>query len=72
MADARLKVVIDYRPERGRVGPRVVEPYSLRRSLDGNLLLEKDPWQGLSLVEGVQTPSDAPGLGVCKADPDPR
>lgn len=35
----RLKVVIDYRPERGRVGPRVVEPYSLRRSLDGNLLL---------------------------------
>lgn len=35
----RLKVVIDYGPERGRVGPRVVEPYSLRRSLDGNLLL---------------------------------
>lgn len=35
----RLKVVIDYRPERGRVGPRVAEPYSLRRSLDGNLLL---------------------------------
>lgn len=35
----RLKVVVDYVPERGRVGPRVVEPYSLRRSLDGNLLL---------------------------------
>lgn len=35
----RLKVVIDYFPETGRVGPRVVEPYSLRRSTDGNLLL---------------------------------
>jgi Nucleotidyl transferase AbiEii toxin, Type IV TA system/WYL domain len=35
----RLKVVLDYWPERGRVGPRVVEPYSLRRTLDGNLLL---------------------------------
>jgi predicted nucleotidyltransferase component of viral defense system len=35
----RLKVEIDYRPERGRSGPRVVEPYSLRRTKDGNLLL---------------------------------
>jgi hypothetical protein len=35
----RLEVVTDYVPERGRVGPRVVEPYSLRRSRDGNLLL---------------------------------
>lgn len=35
----RLKVTVDYVPERGRIGPRVVEPYSLRRSLDGNLLL---------------------------------
>ncbi len=35
----RLKVSVDYRPERGRVGPRVVEPYSLRRSRVGNLLL---------------------------------
>lgn len=35
----RLKVEIDYRAERGRQGPRVVEPYSLRRSKDGNLLL---------------------------------
>jgi hypothetical protein len=31
----RLKVVLDYWPERGRVGPRVVEPYSLRRTRDG-------------------------------------
>lgn len=35
----RLKVEVDYRAERGRRGPRVVEPYSLRRSKDGNLLL---------------------------------
>jgi len=35
----RLKVEIDYRAERGRQGPRVVEPYSLRRTLDGNLIL---------------------------------
>lgn len=35
----RLKVEIDYRAEQGRRGPRVVEPYSLRRSRDGNLLL---------------------------------
>lgn len=35
----RLKVVLDYWPERGRIGPRVVEPYSLRRTRDGNLLL---------------------------------
>lgn len=35
----RLKVDIDYRAERGRQGPRAVEPYSLRRTKDGNLLL---------------------------------
>lgn len=35
----RLKVEIDYRAESGRQGARVVEPYSLRRSKDGNLLL---------------------------------
>ena len=32
--------------------------------LDGNLLLAEDPWPGVELVEGVQTPADAPGLGV--------
>jgi L-alanine-DL-glutamate epimerase-like enolase superfamily enzyme len=32
--------------------------------LDANLLLARDPWQGLALVEGVQLPADAPGLGV--------
>jgi L-alanine-DL-glutamate epimerase-like enolase superfamily enzyme len=32
--------------------------------LDGNLLITSDPWSGLDLVDGVQTPSEAPGLGV--------
>lgn len=35
----RLRIAIDYVPERGRIGSRVVEPYSLRRSRDGHLLL---------------------------------
>jgi L-Ala-D/L-Glu epimerase len=32
--------------------------------LDGNLLLRDDPWPGVELVDGVQLPSEAPGLGV--------
>jgi L-alanine-DL-glutamate epimerase-like enolase superfamily enzyme len=32
--------------------------------LDGNLLLADDPWPGVELVDGVQVPSDRPGLGV--------
>jgi L-Ala-D/L-Glu epimerase len=32
--------------------------------LDGNLLLVEDPWPGVQLVDGVQLPSDEPGLGV--------
>jgi L-alanine-DL-glutamate epimerase-like enolase superfamily enzyme len=32
--------------------------------LDGNLLLAHDPWPGVELVDGVQLPADAPGLGV--------
>jgi L-Ala-D/L-Glu epimerase / N-acetyl-D-glutamate racemase len=32
--------------------------------LDGNLLLAYDPWPGVELADGVQTPSDEPGLGV--------
>jgi len=35
----RMKVDIDYRAEQGRHGPRRVEPYSLRRTRDGNLVL---------------------------------
>jgi L-Ala-D/L-Glu epimerase / N-acetyl-D-glutamate racemase len=40
--------------------------------LDGNLLLRQDPWPGVELVDGVQRPSDSPGLGVREAVPDPR
>jgi L-Ala-D/L-Glu epimerase len=32
--------------------------------LDGNLLLAEDPWPGVELVDGVQLPSESPGLGV--------
>lgn len=35
----RLKVTIDYHAVEGRVGPRTVEPYSLRRSQEGKLLV---------------------------------
>ena len=32
--------------------------------LDGNLLLAADPWPGVEFVDGVQLPSERPGLGV--------
>ncbi len=32
--------------------------------LDGNHLLAHDPYMGLALIDGVQTPPDTPGLGV--------
>ncbi len=35
--------------------------------LDGNLLLAADPWPGVEFVDGVQRPSDRPGLGVAPA-----
>jgi L-alanine-DL-glutamate epimerase-like enolase superfamily enzyme len=34
--------------------------------LDGNLLLAEDPWPGVAFVDGVQRPSDRPGLGVVR------
>jgi L-Ala-D/L-Glu epimerase / N-acetyl-D-glutamate racemase len=37
--------------------------------LDGNLLLDGDPWRGVEFRDGVQVPSDAPGLGVHEALP---
>ena len=40
--------------------------------LDGNLLLSDDPWPGVLFVDGVQLPSESPGLGVRQALPDPR
>jgi L-Ala-D/L-Glu epimerase len=40
--------------------------------LDGNLLLADDPWPGVDFRNGVQVPSDQPGLGVRQEVPDPR
>ena len=40
--------------------------------LDGNLLLREDPWPGVQLADGVQLPSDSPGLGVRQAVSSPR
>jgi L-Ala-D/L-Glu epimerase len=41
-----------------------VAPLCDHVDLDGNLLLREDPWPGVSFVDGVQTPSESPGLGV--------
>jgi L-alanine-DL-glutamate epimerase-like enolase superfamily enzyme len=35
--------------------------------LDGNLLLDDDPWEGVDFDNGVQVPSERPGLGVREA-----
>src|SRR5207253_1028580 len=40
--------------------------------LDGNLLRAEDPWRGVELVDGIQRPSNAPGLGVGHQVPSPR
>jgi L-alanine-DL-glutamate epimerase-like enolase superfamily enzyme len=40
--------------------------------LDGNLLLAHDPWPGVRFVDGLQLPSDQPGLGVAHALLAPR
>ena len=38
--------------------------------LDGNLLLAEDPWPGVEFRDdGVQVPSDEPGLGVRGGEP---
>ena len=42
----------------------VVAPLCDHVDLDGNLLLAEDPRPGVDFVEGVQVPSDRPGLGV--------
>ena len=41
-----------------------VAPLCDHIDLDGNLLLREDPWPGVGLVDGVQVPAEAPGLGV--------
>ncbi len=35
----RLRAQIDYRAEKGRQGPRIVEPYAFRRTQDGHVVL---------------------------------
>jgi L-alanine-DL-glutamate epimerase-like enolase superfamily enzyme len=42
----------------------VVAPLCDHVDLDGNLLLAEDPRPGVDFVDGVQVPSDGPGLGV--------
>jgi len=50
-----------------------VAPLCDHVDLDGNLLLAADPWPGVEFADGVQRPSDRPGLGVSRAAPvDPR
>ena len=44
-----------------------VAPLCDHIDLDGNLLLREDPWPGVTLVDGVQIPALAPGLGVAAA-----
>jgi L-Ala-D/L-Glu epimerase / N-acetyl-D-glutamate racemase len=41
-----------------------VAPLCDHVDLDGNLLLRKDPWPGVTFADGVQIPSGSPGLGV--------
>ena len=41
-----------------------VAPLCDHVDLDGNLLLAEDPCPGVELVDGVQVPAAAPGLGV--------
>ena len=40
--------------------------------LDGNLLLADDPWPGVEFEDGVQLPSNTPGLGVRHSVPSSR
>jgi L-alanine-DL-glutamate epimerase-like enolase superfamily enzyme len=49
-----------------------VAPLCDHVDLDGNLLIADDPWPGVDFVDGVQVPSDQPGLGVREAVSDPR
>ena len=44
-----------------------VAPLCDHVDLDGNLLIAEDPWPGVSFIDGVQVPSDEPGLGVRSA-----
>ncbi|MGZ4380408.1 MAG: dipeptide epimerase [Gaiellaceae bacterium] len=50
----------------------VVAPLCDHVDLDGNLLIAHDPWPGVEFRDGVQVPSDTPGLGVRQEVSDPR
>jgi L-Ala-D/L-Glu epimerase len=41
-----------------------VAPLCDHVDLDGNLLLREDPWTCVTFADGVQIPSESPGLGV--------
>jgi L-alanine-DL-glutamate epimerase-like enolase superfamily enzyme len=41
-----------------------VAPLCDHVDLDGNLLIADDPWPGVDFANGVQVPSERPGLGV--------
>ena len=41
-----------------------VAPLCDHVDLDGNLLIADDPWPGVAFTDGVQVPSERPGLGV--------
>ena len=43
-----------------------VAPMCDHVDLDGNLLLRDDPWPGVTFADGVQIPSESPGLGVAR------
>ena len=45
----------------------IVAPLCDHVDLDGNLLLADDPWPGVAFEDGVQIPSERPGLGVERA-----
>ena len=42
----------------------IVAPLCDHVDLDGNLLIAEDPCPGVAFVDGVQVPSETPGLGV--------
>jgi L-alanine-DL-glutamate epimerase-like enolase superfamily enzyme len=44
-----------------------VAPLCDHVDLDGNLLIADDPWPGVAFADGVQVPSERPGLGVERA-----
>ena len=44
-----------------------VAPLCDHVDLDGNLLIADDPWPGVAFTDGVQVPSERPGLGVERA-----